>query len=54
MGRRRQAAVRSRAMRLDDFSGRAEALMAPDVYFLSTALLWLLWLHLAAWVALSG
>ena len=118
MGKRRQAAVRSKAMRLDDFSGRGEAPMAPEVsvstrhfanhfevpllfhvvclahlalgvvnvfavalawgfvalrawhmrehlgpnrvmrrfnlYLLSTALLWLLWLHLAAWVALSG
>jgi hypothetical protein len=118
MGRRRQAAVRSKAMRLDDFSGRGEVPMSPEVsvstrhfanhfeipllfhaaclahlaldvvnvfavalawgfvvlralhmrehlgpnrvmrrfnlYLLSTALMWLLWLHLAGWIAFSG
>jgi len=117
MGKRRQAAVRSKAMRLDDFSGRGEAPMAPEVsvstrhfanhfeipllfhvvclahlalgvvnlfavalawvfvvlralhmrehlgpnrvmrrfnlYFLSTASMWLLWLHLAGWLLFS-
>lgn len=118
MGTRRRAALRSKAMRLDDFSGRGEAPMTPAVsvstrhfanhfeipllfhaaclahlalgvanivaialawgfvvlralhmrehlgpnrvmrrfnlYFASTSLMWLLWLHLAGWLLVSG